>query len=113
MQMTLPSKSSHKELRGIEMSKESIHFLLTREYHRFVEFCDACRKSKYIGLCYGTPGVGKTISARKYTNWDVLEDYFESAGSINYPSAEFISNKAAFYTAPVATTPGRIERETK
>ena len=113
MQIPLRNKANHYTLRGIEMSKEAIHFMLTREYRRFVEFCDDCRKNKYIGLCYGTPGVGKTISARKYSNWDVLEDYFESVGSNNYPSADFISNKAAFYTAPVAATPGRIERETK
>ncbi len=95
------------------MSKETIHFLLTREYRRFVEFCDACRKNKYIGLCYGTPGVGKTLSARKYSNWDVVEEYLESAGARSCPSAETISNKTAFYTSPVATTPGRIERETR
>ena len=87
-------------------------FIVTKEHRRFVEFCNACRKYRYIGLCYGPPGVGKTVSARYFTKWDCIQHLMD-----NYPAhvmplvPEIVDCCSTFYTAPVANTPSRIEKE--
>src|SRR5699024_3279418 len=57
-------------------------FIETKEYKRFAEFCDACTKYKYIGVCYGPPGVGKTLSDKYYSNCNnivkkLIHHYFD------------------------------------
>ncbi|MCM3117614.1 AAA family ATPase [Neobacillus sp. MER 74] len=78
-------------------------FIETKEYKKFSEFCDACIKYQYMGICYGLPGVGKTISARQYAQWDYLEK------QINYENVKLIDARTdnkildchtLFYTAP-------------
>lgn len=86
-------------------------FVVTKEYRRFAEFCDACRRHRYIGLCYGPPGVGKTVSARHYAQWDVLEPLETYYGHTEPPPPEVLPCRTVFYTPPVANTPRLLQRE--
>jgi DNA transposition AAA+ family ATPase len=84
-------------------------FLVTKEYRRFVEFCDACRRDRYIGVCYGLPGVGKTLSARQYAQWDRIEAAHAHWESLNRVVPTEVEDwHTVFYTPPVANTPRGI-----
>ena len=83
----------------------------TLEHRRFVEFCDACKRYKYIGLCYGAPGVGKTVSARHYANWDRVEEFWERLTEAKATVEEIAASTTAFYTVPVVGSPHVIDRE--
>lgn len=96
------------------MSNEMISiqppFIITKEYRRFAEFCDACRRHRYIGLCYGPPGVGKTLSARHYTRWDQIEPYLTACIDKTIPE-DAADCRATFYTAGVENTSKRLFNE--
>ena len=83
-------------------------FIVTREHRRFVEFVDAVRKHRYIGVCYGPAGVGKTLSARRYAQWDIAETILIQWGPRD-PSdvkvyAALARSRAVFYTPTVGCT---------
>src|SRR5271170_2217825 len=79
-------------------------FVETIEHRRFVEFCDACRNFRYIGLCYGPPGIGKTLSAVRYSHADqiVPRDRWTSEVRDDIPV------DTVLYTTSVINTPSRI-----
>jgi DNA transposition AAA+ family ATPase len=87
------------------------NFIVTQEYRRFAAFCDACRRDGYLGLCYGPPGVGKTLSARYYTNWDKVEVYHPYKFASDAEFAGVVGSTSILYTPPVVNSPGRIVRD--
>ncbi|MDQ2806696.1 MAG: AAA family ATPase, partial [Chloroflexota bacterium] len=71
-------------------------FIVTKEHRLFAEFCDTCRQARYIGICHGPPGVGKTLSGRTY-----------SQGAVGRPPPGF----PIFYTPEVANNARQVAKE--
>ena len=91
---------------------ETTKFLITKEYRKFEEFCNACFREKYIGICYGVPGVGKTMSAMHYAKQNHF-DTFDLTSSSNEEclkaAKEIAHCRTVFYTAPVTNSPKKTE----
>ena len=87
---------------------EATPFLVTSEYRRFAEFCDACRHYRYIGLCYGPPGVGKTLSARHYADWDRFEALPPVSRADDEALAAFADANTVLYTPEIVNSPSTV-----
>ena len=86
-------------------------FQITHEHRRFAEFADAVRAHRYIGLCWGPPGVGKTLSARHYAGtdeWEQWENIFrDDLGPV--PQC-VLDSRTAVFTPTVAATTRQIDQ---
>lgn len=85
-------------------------FVATKEYRRFAEFLDTVRRYRYIGLCHGAPGVGKTISARRYARWDALKPLLRYPSWLLAPDPALLASGAIFYTPSVTNAPTTLAR---
>ena len=90
---------------------ERPQFLTTKEHRRFTEFTDACRHDRYIGLCYGQPGVGKTLSARQYAHWDELEPMLSRWRSSYTQARNRDDLHTLIYTPTLGVTPRVLSKE--
>ncbi|MEA2259067.1 MAG: hypothetical protein QOJ51_1892 [Acidobacteriaceae bacterium] len=105
MQVPLPQPEQQPASSDTVTSSQT--FVETLEHKRFIEFCDACRRFRYIGLCYGPPGIGKTLSAIRYSRNEMIVQFDRwTAESLDQLPIDTI-----FYTASVINTPSRIETD--
>jgi DNA transposition AAA+ family ATPase len=87
-------------------------FVQTKEYRRFVEMCEECRRSHLIGLCYGAAGAGKTEASRAYTRWDEIEPLLSWHGVVQPRlSPENPRPQSAFYTPTATVSARQIEHD--
>jgi DNA transposition AAA+ family ATPase len=92
-------------------------FIATKEHRRFVEFADAVRREGYIGLCFGPAGVGKTLSARRYTRWDTAETLVDEWGPRQDSDADVYAalarSRTVFCTPATTITPRQLDADLK
>jgi hypothetical protein len=96
---------------GREPPPDDADLIVTKEYRRFTEFADAVRRDRYIGLCYGAPGVGKTLSARRYACWHQLDPLLQAARHHLTEGRDRADWHTLLYTPTVSVTPRMIDKE--
>jgi DNA transposition AAA+ family ATPase len=87
-----------------------VPFVVTKEHRRFA---DAVRRDRYIGLCYGPPGVGKTLSARQYAGWDTVEPYLRAFRFMDVAPMpqQAMASRTIVYTPKVHNSPHIVDKE--
>lgn len=106
--------TQHTAAPSSEQSTTTTKFVVTKQHRRFVEFCDAVRRDRYIGLCHGAPGVGKTLSARHYSSWDTVRPIVEHFRFYETVAPEpALAVRTVFYTPKVHNTPLIVEKEVR
>ena len=83
-------------------------FIETTQYYQFVEQCEACKEYHDMGVCYGDAGVGKTLSACRYTQWEQIKRVLagDLDGAAQVPSLKMASS----LTLPAAVREARYPR---
>ncbi len=98
------------------MPRSSDHLLLSAHARRAAtEYsCVGCNSAgfRYIGACYGSPGIGKTLSARTYAaadDWDLWSSSRHMR--VARLPASLLASRTVMWTPHVLTTPRELDRE--
>lgn len=87
-------------------------FIHTKEFRRFEEFASSCIEYRYIGICHGEPGVGKSLAAMQFSHWN---EAIMSVNVANPPVPKIMELinicRGVLLSAPVTNTPKIINQQ--
>ncbi len=89
----------------------SSFFLESVSHFNFVELATVCRDDKKIGLCFGKPGIGKTLSAKKFCNWPTIEANLTSRNGVPVEPATMMLCDSVYYLPSVTVSAPRLRSE--
>lgn len=110
-ELQAPRQASHEA--DASTAATEVSFVVTKEHRRFAEFADAVRRDRYIGLCYGPPGVGKTLSAWQYAGWDIVGPYLQAFRLLDVVPVpqQAMTSRTIVYTPKVHNSPRIADKE--
>lgn len=92
-----------------ESQRPELGFIPTKAHQRFVELAEACITYRYIGICHGRPGVGKTRSAKKFARWTTMHAVYWGSDLTEAEEKRIRDCQGVFYTASVSNTPRTLD----
>lgn len=92
-----------------ESQRPELGFIPTKAHQRFVELAEACITYRYIGICHGRPGVGKTRSAKEFAHWTPMHEIYWANDLVPAEEKRIHDCQGVFYTASVSNTPRTLD----
>jgi len=86
-------------------------FLESVSHFNLVELATVCRDDKKIGLCFGKPGIGKTLSAKRFCNWQTIEANLAVKNGTPLDPASMILCDSVYYLPSVTVSAARLKNE--
>lgn len=94
-----------------KQTNDPLFFLESVSHFNFVELATVCREERKIGLCFGKPGIGKTLSAKKFCNWQVVEATLASKNGVPLEPETMMLCDSAYYLPSITVSAPRLKNE--
>jgi DNA transposition AAA+ family ATPase len=86
-------------------------FIKTASYANFIELAQVCREEQIIAACFGKPGVGKTFSAKMFSDWLLVDANMGVKNGVLIEPERLKLCDTIYYLPSVTVSAARIKTE--